>query len=72
MNITRRNNLDEIQATIDRLISPLNNSLNEKCARIKGIFAEIVPEDMVKWYAIEGERGDKKKINLSRIKVGKR
>jgi len=67
MNITRRNNLDEIHATIERLISPLNNSLNEKCARIKGIFAGLVPEDMVKWYAIEGERGEKKKIELPRM-----
>ena len=69
MNITRRNNLDEIQATIERLISPLNNSLNEKCARIKGIFAGLVPEDMVKWYAIDGERGGEKRIRLLRIVV---
>ena len=69
MNISRRNNLDDVQATIERLISPFNNSLNEKCARIKGVFAGLVPEDMVKWYSIEGERGEKKKINLIRTQV---
>lgn len=66
MKISHRSNLDDIQATIDRLISPFNNSLNEKCARIKSIFASVVPEDMVKWFVIEGEKGEKKSIALPR------
>lgn len=66
MRISHRTDLDEIQATIDRLISPYDNSLNEKCARIKGIFSRIIPGDMIKWYAIEGERGEKKSISLPR------
>ena len=66
MRISHRTDMDEIQATIDRLTSPYDNSLNEKCARIKGIFSTIVPEDMIKWYAIEGERGEEKSITLPR------
>ena len=64
--VTHRNDIDEIHATIGRLISPYNNSLNEKCARIKGILGSILPEDMVRWYSIEGEKGDKKTILLPR------
>lgn len=45
----------EIQATIDGLISPPDNSLDEQCARIQRILTGIVFEDIVKWYAIEGE-----------------
>lgn len=69
INITHRNNLNDVRASIERLISPLNNSLNEKCARIKGIFASIVPEDMLKWYIIDGPRGEKKSISLPRTLV---
>lgn len=64
--ITHRNDLESVRATIERLISPFNNSMNEKCARIKSVFAKIVPEEMVIWYAIEGERGEKKTIDLPR------
>lgn len=64
--ITRRNDNEAVQATIDRLVSPYNNSMNEKCARIKSVFAEIVPGEMVKWYAIDGERGEEKVISIPR------
>jgi hypothetical protein len=68
-SITHRNDYAAVQETIDRLISPYDNSMNEKCARIKGVFSSIVSEDLVIWYSIEGERGEKKHIGLPRNKV---
>lgn len=67
--VTHRNDIDEIHATIDRLISPYNNSLNEKCARIKGILGSILPEDLIEYYSIEGARGEVKTISLPRNKI---
>lgn len=66
-HITHRNDIDAVRGTIDRLISPFNNSMNEKCARIKGVFSSIVSDDIVHWYTIEGERGERKRITLPRF-----
>lgn len=62
-----QNNVAGIQSTIDRLITPRDDSLDEKCARIKRFSAGIIPEYMAKWYAIGGER--EKRIELSGIVV---
>ena len=67
--ITRRNDLDAVRETIDRLVSPYNNSLNEKCARIKGVFEAIVSKDITQWYVIDGKKGDRKTILLPRHRV---
>lgn len=38
--------------TIERLVDPLNNSINEKCARIKAAFAEHVDQYQLQYYCI--------------------
>lgn len=64
--ITGRESLAGIQDSINKLTDPLNNSINEKCARIKNAFVSELPEDVAQWYFIDGNRGEKKSIKLPR------
>lgn len=64
--ITGREDLSGIQDSIDKLTNPLNNSINEKCARIKNAFVSEFREEVAQWYFIDGERGEKKSIKLPR------
>lgn len=41
-----------IENSIDRLINPLDNSVNEKCARIKSAFASLMDAYQLSYYAI--------------------
>lgn len=50
--------------SIDGLIDPTNNSLNEKIARIKQIFEVNMEEDLAEQYYIKGKRGEAKVISL--------
>lgn len=67
--ISRRNDEDALEKTILRLIDPFNNSINEKCARIKRAFEESVPAELVHWYTINGEKGGIRRIELPREKT---
>ena len=40
------------------------NSINEKCARIRGAFISQFDESLAKHYYINGKRGEVKKIAL--------
>lgn len=64
--ISRRNNEEEIEKTISRLVDPFNNSINEKCARIKAAIEDSVPEELVHWYVISGEKGEVRRILIKR------
>ena len=64
--ITGREDLAGIQDSINRLTNPLNNSINEKCARIKNAFVSEFREEVAQWYFIDGNRGEKKTIKLPR------
>lgn len=44
----------------------MDNSINEKCARIREAFTQHFSSDLAKFYTIEGERGEAKKIALPR------
>ena len=41
-----------IYESIDRLVNPLDNSINEKCARIKSAFAKCMDDYQLNYYAI--------------------
>ena len=56
----------KVSESIDRLVNPLDNSLNEKCARIRAAFLGQFDEYMAKSYYIDGLRGKAKKISLPR------
>ena len=48
------------------LTNPLLNSINEKCARIRGAFLGQFDDRMAKHYYITGGRGEAKRITLPR------
>ena len=52
--------------SIEDVTNPLLNSINEKCARIRGAFVGQFDDHMAKQYYIDGLRGDVKKISLPR------
>ena len=52
--------------SIEDVTNPLLNSINEKCARIRGAFLSQFDDHMAKSYYIDGIRGEAKKISLPR------
>lgn len=52
--------------TIEDVTNPCLNSINEKCARIRGAFVSQFDEDLARQYYISGWRGEAKKIVLPR------
>lgn len=64
--ITGREDVSEVENSIRRLTNPLDNSINEKCARIKNAFVSEFREEVAQWYFIKGAKGEKKYIALPR------
>lgn len=52
--------------SIEDVTNPLLNSINEKCARIRGAFVGQFDDHMARHYYIDGLRGEAKKIDLPR------
>ena len=52
--------------SIRNVTDPLQNSINEKCARIRSAFIKKFDEHLAKYYFVVGERGESKKIVLPR------
>ena len=52
--------------SIEDVTNPLLNSINEKCARIRGAFVGQFDNHIAKHYYIDGKRGEAKKIALPR------
>ena len=63
-SLTGRDDKDVIKESIDRLVDPYDNSINEKCARIRNSFATVIRKDLVELYTITGKKGEKKRIKL--------
>ena len=57
---------DRALQSIEDVTNPLLNSINEKCARIRGAFVGEFDNYMAKYYYIDGQRGEAKKITLPR------
>lgn len=55
---------DRAIQSIDDVTNPLLNSINEKCARIRKVFLDVLGTDLAAYYYIKGERGELKKIAL--------
>lgn len=55
---------DRVLRSIEDVTNPLLNSINEKCARIRGAFVGQFDNHLAKHYYIDGERGKVKKISL--------
>ncbi len=65
-SITLRENIDDIEQSIDALVDPMNNSINEKCSRIRSAFLEVVGPNLVLPYIISGKRAEAKRVTLNR------
>lgn len=57
---------DRTLQSIEDVTNPLLNSINEKCARIRGAFVGQFDDHMARHYYIDGLRGEAKKIALPR------
>jgi hypothetical protein len=57
---------DRVIRSIEDVTNPCLNSINEKCARIRGAFVAQFDEELAKNYYINGSRGEAKKITLPR------
>lgn len=57
---------DRTLQSIEDVTNPLLNSINEKCARIRGAFLGQFDNHMAQHYYIDGLRGEAKKISLPR------
>lgn len=64
--ITGRDDMDAVEDSINKLTDPYDNSINEKCARIKNAFVSEFREEVAQWYFIDGKKGEKKIIKLPR------
>jgi hypothetical protein len=60
---------DRVEKSIIDVTNPTQNSINEKCARIRKLFSAVLPRSVARYYAISGKRGEAKKIDLVRANV---
>lgn len=64
--ITARSDKDAINDSILAITDPTNNSINEKCARIREAYVQHFDERIAQNYFVTGSRGEPKKITLPR------
>ncbi len=57
---------EQARKSIEDVTNPCLNSINEKCARIRGAFITNFDEELAKFYYIDGQRGKAKAIKLNR------
>lgn len=68
-NVTTHEDLSRAMVSINAMTDPLNNSVNEKCSRIRAAFLEVIADDIADNYYITGFKGEPKKIRLDRSLV---
>ncbi len=54
---------DEMKRSVIYATSPFNNSINEKCARIREAFVSNFDERLAEHYFVTGKRGEPKRIS---------
>ena len=64
--ITNRTSTGVIDDSIDKLTNPLNNSINEKCSRIRESFVKLIDKSLAEYYYISGTKSQAKRITLPR------
>lgn len=64
---------NKIEETVERLVNPLDNAINEKCSRIKATFLELMDEYQADYYIINSHmkrhQGNSPKIWFERLKI---
>ena len=68
-NVTVHENIDRAIESIRAMTDPMNNSINEKCSRIRAAFLEVITDDLAQNYYVTGKRGEPKKIIIDRSLV---
>ncbi len=48
------NDRQKVEESVDRLVNPLDNAINEKCSRIKKVFLDMMDEYTASYYIISG------------------
>jgi hypothetical protein len=56
----------KMEQSINRLIDPFDNSINEKCSSVKRAFATKIADNIAANYYISGIQGERKGISLDR------
>ena len=64
-----RESPDKAINSIEKLTDPFDNSVHEKCSRIRAAFLTVVAKDIAENYYITGDRGEAKIILLDREQV---
>lgn len=64
--LSNRENLEDMDESIRKLTDPSDNSIYEKCSRIKREFLRKMSDDLAQHYYIKGDEGKPKEISLSR------
>lgn len=54
------------EKSVEDLANPLNNSINEKCSRIRATFLGIMDDSLANQYYVTGRSGEKKSVTLPR------
>ena len=57
------------EQSIRDVTNPCNNSINEKCARIREAFVQNFDDRLAKNYYITGKRGEAKRIVLDKSMI---
>ena len=69
------NRIDQgkISETVNRLVNPLDNAINEKCSRIKAAFSDLMDEYQADYYIINSHvkrhQGGSMKLWFERLKI---
>ena len=71
--IENRIDMDKITETVNRLVNPLDNAINEKCSRIKAAFSDMMDEYQADYYIINSHvkrhQGSSMKLWFERLKI---
>ena len=54
MKTARWMDKEKIEESVDKLVNPLDNAINEKCSRIKKAFLDLMDEYRASYYIISG------------------
>lgn len=55
---------DREERSVLDVTSPLSNSINEKCARIREAFLDKFDQHLARYYYVDGRKGEPKRIAL--------
>jgi hypothetical protein len=70
---TRLSDNEKIEESIEHLINPLDNAINEKCSRIKKAFCDVMDEYLASYYIVSSHRkrqlSNSNRIWYQRLKI---